>query len=207
MGDEITKKLALAIKADDSDKLKTLLELEHFRRIAVTPDVHGETLLMKTIQKGNLKCAAVLIKEYGRYNHGRSKNRPLNFICNNRYWTALHFAAKSGTFPIARLLVENGADTTIKDRSFWSAELIALSSKRRDSNKIRILLSGSWKRHGWSPASHCFTSDVFHKEVITFLLCAKRELPMFYRDIRYQIISRLFDQHYRKPMWHEERRK
>lgn len=84
-------------------------------------DMYGETPLMVASQYGEEAIVATLVKKANR-------DAKTKFMKK----TALHYAAEQGNLEVVKLLLENGCDCSIEDRSNRKAFAVAANEEVRD---------------------------------------------------------------------------
>jgi ankyrin repeat protein len=113
-----------AIKANDFDKVKSLIENGANVNPKISKKFEFYTPLMLASEKGNFEIAKLLI------DNGADVNK--KSFCS----TPLMLASEKGNFEIAKLLIENGAKINIKG---GNGETVLIQAYRKDRINVDIV--------------------------------------------------------------------
>ena len=177
-----------------SDARALDIAMQNPRRVATEKrcgnliDVHGQTLLMYAIRAKSSDCAHVILKHM-------QDARLVNYKeTANRGSTALHLAVQNNDFTLVAALVKAGGDVTIQDAMSHTPLSLAGGPGRR---KIRMFLSGLWKKRKWSAFIHPGTPPSFQREAMA-LAKVNWKLRAMSKDVMGKVLETLLELHRRE---------
>jgi ankyrin repeat protein len=126
--------LHIAVYNNNSNILKLLLEKEadpnalaRYLNENSTVQLFVSALNMAA-EEGYIGCVNSLLKHGAKINHQDSKSN-----------TALHYTARTGKYEVVKVLVENGANISLKTRDNKTALDIAISANKKNQQLIDYL--------------------------------------------------------------------
>jgi ankyrin repeat protein len=88
----------------------------------------GDRPLRDAADNGHLECVRVLLDADAAVNETDGDG-----------WSALHFAARGGFAPIVRLLLERGADRSLRSNCGWKYSALNLAEERKKTEVVALL--------------------------------------------------------------------